>query len=123
MNSYSHNLHLLNGKKFLTDGGLETTLIYHHGIDLPHFAAFPMIQDPNEWEILKEYYLSYILIAKKNQLGFVLESPTFRSNTDWGFRLGYTQEELNALNELSIEQLVKLREEWRPNQTIQEPSL
>ena len=117
MNKYGHNLPQLNGKKFLTDGGLETTLIYHHGIDLPHFASFPMILNPNEWNILKNYFISYIEISKRNHLGFVLESPTFRSNTDWGYRLGYTMDELNAINELSIKQLLELREEFENENT------
>ena len=30
---------------FVTDGGLETDLIFHHGVDLPEFAAFPLLDD------------------------------------------------------------------------------
>ena len=30
----------------LTDSGLETDLIFHHGVDLPAFAAFPLLDDP-----------------------------------------------------------------------------
>jgi hypothetical protein len=29
---------------FITDGGMETTLIFHQGRDLPSFAAFTLLQ-------------------------------------------------------------------------------
>ncbi|HEV2563872.1 MAG TPA: homocysteine S-methyltransferase, partial [Microvirga sp.] len=29
---------------FLTDGGLETTLVFLDGVDLPCFAAFPLLR-------------------------------------------------------------------------------
>ena len=31
----------LRGRPMVTDGGMETDLIFHHDVDLPHFAAFP----------------------------------------------------------------------------------
>ena len=30
---------------YVTDGGLETDLIFHHGVDLPEFAAFLLLAD------------------------------------------------------------------------------
>lgn len=33
------------GASFLTDGGLETCLAFHDGLDLPAFAAFPLLAD------------------------------------------------------------------------------
>ena len=33
----------LDGGLFLTDGGIETTLIFHEGLDLPEFAAFDLL--------------------------------------------------------------------------------
>jgi len=29
------------GWHWVTDGGLETDLIFHHDVDLPEFAAYP----------------------------------------------------------------------------------
>ena len=31
---------------WVTDGGLETDLIFHRGMDLPDFASFPLLDDP-----------------------------------------------------------------------------
>ena len=35
----------LGGELFLTDGGIETTLIFHQGLELPEFAAFVLLDD------------------------------------------------------------------------------
>jgi len=40
----------------LTDGGMETSLIYHDGIDLPAFAAFPLLETPEGREALTRYF-------------------------------------------------------------------
>jgi S-methylmethionine-dependent homocysteine/selenocysteine methylase len=44
MSKYRHQLPQLSDKTFITDGGLETTLIFHHGFDLPEFAAFDLFK-------------------------------------------------------------------------------
>jgi homocysteine S-methyltransferase len=40
---------------FLTDGGLETTLIFHRGLDLPCFAAFDLLKDDGGRDELRAY--------------------------------------------------------------------
>ncbi|MEO1132317.1 MAG: homocysteine S-methyltransferase, partial [Cyanobacteria bacterium J06639_1] len=40
MARYRHQLPQLSDRLFLTDGGIETTLIFREGFDLPEFAAF-----------------------------------------------------------------------------------
>ena len=109
MNKYRDDLPQLNGKTFLTDGGLETILIFHQEIDLPHFASFDILARPNGKEILRDYYHDYIRIAKKQKLGFVLESPTWRANKDWGYKMGYTTESLKNINTIAIAHLDEIR--------------
>ena len=46
----------LSGRPVVTDGGLETDLIYHHGVELPDFAAFPLVDDERGRELLRRYY-------------------------------------------------------------------
>ena len=46
----------LRGDPFLTDGGIETTLIFHRGLDLPLFAAFDLLKDDEGTETLAAYY-------------------------------------------------------------------
>ena len=101
-----------NSATYLTDGGLETELLFNKGIDLPHFAAFPLVEDPIHLETLKNYYREYLDLSAKNGFGFILESPTWRANTDWAYKLGYSDEELKAVNKKSIDHLRSLRMEY-----------
>ena len=93
---------LFNEKYYLTDGGLETTLIFHRDISLNCFAAFELLRHENGKKELEDYYRPYLLLAEKHTPGFVIESPTWRASCDWGIRLGYTHDELFALNRHSI---------------------
>lgn len=45
MRKYRTRLPQLKDPLFMTDGGLETTLVFHEGIDLLDFAAFTLLKD------------------------------------------------------------------------------
>lgn len=94
---------------FLTDGGLETTLIFHDGVDLPFSAAFVLLQHDEGVERLRAYFERYIAIARRAGTGFVLEAPTWRANPDWGARLGLAPARLDGLNRAAIELMHELR--------------
>lgn len=116
MTKYRFDLPQHRGGIFLTDGGLETTLIFHHGVDLPRFAAFVLMDSADGRAHLKRYYESYLAIARDQRTGFVLDSPTWRASADWGDKLGYDAAALKSVNIRSIELLRELRGEWeRPN--------
>ena len=51
--SHRGSLPQLEGGLFFTDGGLETTLIFHRGRDLPAFAAFDLLKDDDGTEELR----------------------------------------------------------------------
>jgi S-methylmethionine-dependent homocysteine/selenocysteine methylase len=89
-------------RPFLADGGLETTLIFHRGIDLPHFAAFHLLRDESGREELREYFEPYVELAREREVGFVLDTATWRASPDWGQRLGYYPEELDAANRAAV---------------------
>ena len=72
----------------VTDGGMETDLIFHHGVDLPEFAAFPLLDDEDGRRLLRDYYRGYADVAVQARAGLLLETPTWRANPDWGARLG-----------------------------------
>lgn len=109
-----HNKIDLNDGYYLADGGLETTLIYHYGIELPHFAAFELATNPAGRKELTRYYTPYLQMAQKYELGFILESPTWRANPDWGFKLGYSEEELDGINRDAIDFLRELKATHEP---------
>ena len=113
MSTYRNHLPQLDGGLFLADGGLETTLIFHNGLDLPHFAAFDLLRTREGREALRQYYLPFIETARQNGFGFILDSPSWRANPDWGAKLGYSREALAAVNRDSISLMHELREEHR----------
>lgn len=112
MHQYRDRLPQLSGNLFLTDGGIETTLIYHEGIDLPYFAAFDLLRQVEGREVLRRYYRTYVQIACALELGFVLESPTWRASSDWGDKLGYSVDALADANRAAIALLQEIRGEF-----------
>ncbi|PKH42215.1 homocysteine S-methyltransferase [Nocardioides alpinus] len=83
---------------WVTDGGLETDLIFHRGLDLPDFAAFPLLDADDGRAVLADYYLAYADVAARAGAGLLLETPTWRANADWGARLGYDAHGLARIN-------------------------
>jgi S-methylmethionine-dependent homocysteine/selenocysteine methylase len=108
-NKYHGRLPQLDGGLFLTDGGLETTLIYHEGFELPLFAAFTLLDSERGRAALRAYFDRYVGMAREHGHGFVLESPTWRANPDWGKKLGYDRDRLAAANHASIQMLHDIR--------------
>ena len=92
----------LHSDLFITDGGLETTLVFHAGLDLPDFAAFPLLDTEAGRAALADYYRPYLDLAERLGRGIVLDTPTWRANQDWGARLGYDAEALAELNRRSV---------------------
>jgi S-methylmethionine-dependent homocysteine/selenocysteine methylase len=99
----------LDADRFLTDGGLETTLIFDDGLEVPDFAAFVLLDDAAGRDALVRYYDSYVEIALRDRVGIVLETPTWRANPDWAERLGFTLEDLDRLNVAAVELLAGVR--------------
>jgi S-methylmethionine-dependent homocysteine/selenocysteine methylase len=111
MAKYRAGLPQVGGGVYLTDSGIETVLIFHHGYELPDFAAFVLLDDEVGVETLRNYYRDHAAIARDAGAGFVFESPTWRASPDWGARLGYTDEALAAANRKAIDMLVEVRSE------------
>ena len=109
----ARDLPQLQGKAFLTDGGLETTLLFHDGIDLTCFAAIDMLRKEGGRAHLERYFETYLDIAREAKAGFVLESVTWRSSRDWAGPLGMSLDELAGYNREAIEMLHELREKHR----------
>jgi len=111
MAKYRAQLPQLGEDLFLTDSGLETTLIYRDGYDLPAFAAFPLLDTADGRTRLAAYYRTHVAIARTVGAGFVFEGVGWRANRDWGEEIGYTPEMLDRVNRDSIELVAELRDE------------
>jgi homocysteine S-methyltransferase len=113
MNAPQRRLPQQEGGWFLTDGGIETTLIFDEGIALPEFAAFVLLDDPAGRDTLARYYRRYLDIAAAAPgAGFILESPTWRASSEWGAKVGYDAAALRRVNSDAIGLMIALRDEY-----------
>ncbi|MFC5069366.1 homocysteine S-methyltransferase family protein [Flaviflagellibacter deserti] len=112
MPKYRNDLPQLGDTLFLTDSGLETTLIFHDGMELPHFASFDLLKTAAGRKRLRDYYELHARTAVENRMGFVLESVTWRANPDWAKKLGYDARSLAFANRDAIDMLVDIRREF-----------
>jgi S-methylmethionine-dependent homocysteine/selenocysteine methylase len=117
MAQYRSALPQLGGGLFLTDGGIETTLIFHDGLELPEFAAYDLLRRPEGEAALQKYFGAYTEIAKRFGVGLILESATWRASRDWAERLGHTPRELADLNRAAVRQLEGIRREFQTGKT------
>ncbi len=115
---YRQALPQVSGAYFLTDGGLETTLVFQDGIDLPCFAAFPLVKSEEGRAALERYFAPYLATAAKRRLGFVLDTVTWRANADWGLKLGYSRQDLAEVQQASVAFAVALRQRYGGGQPI-----
>jgi S-methylmethionine-dependent homocysteine/selenocysteine methylase len=112
MSKYRLRLPQLHDELFLTDGGIETTLIFQEGAMLPFFASFILLQGQAGISLLRRYFTRYARLARSRELGLVLETPTWRANPDWGAKLGYDAAALAQVNHQSVALLLDVRQSF-----------
>ena len=117
MPKYRHHLPQLSDRLFLTDGGLETPLIFHEAVELPYFASCDLLKTADGVARLRDYYERYIAIAKRNGAGFVLEGATWRANPGWARKIGYSLAELAVANRAAVDLMVALRDAHESERT------
>ncbi len=117
MATYRNALPQLSRDIFITDGGIETDLIFHEGLELPNFAAFVLLNDNAGYESLRKYFHRYAALARDYKVGLVFETATWRSNPEWGMRLGYSETALADINRKAVELLCEIRSEYENGKT------
>lgn len=117
MSKYRKRLPQLGDELFLTDGGLETTLVFHDGIPLPSFAAFDLLKTEEGIGVLRRYFERYVEVARAQEVGLVLETPTWRANPDWGTKLGYDALALSDANRRAVGLLLEIRQAFETRRT------
>ncbi len=117
MARYRDDLPQLGGAPFLTDGGVETTLMFHKGIDLPAMAAFTLLRSPANAATARECLAEYARVAVERGVGLILETLTWRASSDWASQLGYSREELAEANRQAVEMLLGIRAEYANQRT------
>ena len=99
----------LGGPLFVTDGGIETDLIFNKGVELPEFASFVLHENASGEAMLRDYFADYFQIGADAGLGLVLETATWRASRDWGVKLGYDEARLRSVNQRAAEFMLALR--------------
>ncbi|WP_421696246.1 homocysteine S-methyltransferase family protein [Aestuariivirga sp.] len=117
MSRYRDGLPQLGNGLFLSDSGLETTLIFQEGQTLPCFAAFTLLETSAGRDLLKRYFKRHLAIAVDHRMGFILDTPTWRASRDWAERLAIPEDRLGRLQELSVELAEELRREHETKDT------
>jgi S-methylmethionine-dependent homocysteine/selenocysteine methylase len=116
--SHRASLPQLKGDLFLTDGGIETSLIFHQGLDLPEFAAFVLLDNEEGLDQLRRYYEPYVSLARENGTGLVLETPTWRASPGWAARLDVSPDKLDWLNRRAVTLMEELRRSAGDNPVV-----
>ncbi|MDR6303192.1 S-methylmethionine-dependent homocysteine/selenocysteine methylase [Nitrobacter vulgaris] len=117
MAKYRNALPQAQGGLFLSDGGMETALIFLQGQDLPQFASFVLLEDEKGRAELVKYYEHFLPIARKRGVGFVLDTATWRASLDWGQLIGFDACRLKAVNIAAVELIAALRDLWETRAT------
>ncbi|MGA8255723.1 MAG: homocysteine S-methyltransferase family protein [Nocardioides sp.] len=99
--------------QWVTDGGLETDLIFNRGVELAEFAAFPLLDTDHGRAVLADYYRGYAEVAARAGKSILLETPTWRANPEWAARVGYDGVATARVNEEAVEFLRDLAQSWQ----------
>ena len=117
MAKYRNQLPQLSGDLFLTDGGVETTMVFHEKLDLPEFAAFTLLDNPKGIEALNKYFHAHCQIAAAHNVGFILEAVTWRASLDWATKLGYSKQALDNILHQAVTFLIPFRDLYENDHT------
>jgi homocysteine S-methyltransferase len=107
------------GVNYLTEGGQETEILYKYGYELPHFAMYPLLDNPRAMTELRGMYGRYLDTAARHGFGVIIGGLDYRASPDWASLLGYSGE---ALAEMQMRAIDFLREVATPYQA-QVPAL
>ncbi|MEO1092812.1 MAG: homocysteine S-methyltransferase family protein [Pseudomonadota bacterium] len=110
MAKYRHRLPQLDGRLFLTDGGIETSLIVYQGHDMSPFAAAHLLDEEGGQIVLRRYFQAQADIAHEHGVGLVLECATWRASGNWGVRLGYDGGGLGEMSRAAVRMLANVRD-------------
>jgi S-methylmethionine-dependent homocysteine/selenocysteine methylase len=102
----------LENKFYLTEGGTETEILYKWGFELPEFAMFPLLDDPQADAVIRGMYRRYFEVAAEHDTGILLNGHDYRASPDWGEKLGYSAKDLREMQHRTIRFLDDMRAEY-----------
>ena len=115
MPRYRNSLPQLSGDIYLADGGVETDLIFNHGIEIREFAAHTLLPIPQGRAALSRYFEGFLSLANQQNTGFILDTVTWKAHLHWAEKLGATDDELKVANEECVRFIAELRARFSGN--------
>jgi homocysteine S-methyltransferase len=106
---------LLAGDIHFTDSGIETDLIFNHGIEIRGFAAHTLLSEQRGRGAVARYFRQFLELAQERELGFILDSQTWKAHMHWAGDLGASEDELRRANIDSVAFIASLRDEFASN--------
>jgi len=100
------------GRFYLSEGGVETEILYKYGFELPQFAVFPLLDNPEAVSKMQGMYRSYLDVVAKRGMSALIGGLDYRASPDWGDLLGYSPEGLSEANHKSIAFLREVADEY-----------
>ena len=116
MAQFRKSLPQLSGSMFLTDAGIETDLIFNHGVEIREFAAHTLLPDPDSREAVANYLRGFLALANEHNVGFILDSQTWKAHPHWASDLGSSIDELMEANRQAIEFIASIKDEFAHNE-------
>ena len=104
----------IDGQLLLTDGGLETVMVFLEGLELPHFASFSLFDSAAGRDALHRYYMGFLTEASVQQAGFVLDTATWRASAGWGATMGLEAARIDEVNRTAVAMVRHLRDDFVP---------
>jgi len=118
MSRYRDKLPQLSGDIFLADAGIETDLIFNHGIEIREFAAHTLLPDAVGRQAMADYFRKFLALARQYDAGFILDSQTWKAHSYWAGDLNASPDELREANRDSIRFISSLRDEFPGNRPV-----
>ena len=103
----------VSGLIYLTEGGQETEVMYRHGFDLPEFAMFPLLDQPDAVEVVRAMYSAVLDTAERHGCAVLLGGLDYRASPDWAGLIGYDPTALAAMQTRAIEFLREVSDPYR----------
>lgn len=113
---------LLNSdQRFLTFAGNETFLLFQQGFPLREFCAFEVLDDETAWERFEKELLIPILdAAAEAEMGIITDTLCWRAAPDALALLDYSRTEVDRFNQLGVQRIADLIENWRKERGVSE---
>jgi S-methylmethionine-dependent homocysteine/selenocysteine methylase len=95
----------------LTDGGIETRIIYEFKRAIDDFEAYRLLADEEGRDILRRIYQSYVEVAARHGLPIQIGTPTWRASRKW-------TKNVQGVNAAAVGLLRSIRRQFRDVQII-----